>query len=63
MLTLLVQQAPPVIVRIVETPKDPTGLTAVLLGALGLSGVIVLIALAAGFLFGALLFFARRSRA
>ena len=56
------QPASPVIVKIVETPSDPTGLADVLIGSLGLTGVIVLLALLLGLLFGAVLFW-MRSRA
>ncbi len=56
------QQPSPIIVKIVETPHDPTGLTEVLIGALGLTGVLVLLALAVGLAFGGFLFFARSRR-
>ena len=42
------QRQQPIIVKIVEPPGDPTGLAAVLIGALGLTGVIVLIAVLLG---------------
>ena len=42
------QPQQPLIVKIVEPPGDPTGLAAVLIGALGLTGVIVLIAVLLG---------------
>jgi hypothetical protein len=51
--------ASPIIVKIVETPSDPTGLAAVLIGSLGLTGAIVLLALLVGLLFGAVLFWVR----
>jgi hypothetical protein len=52
----------PIIVRIVETPHDPTGIAAVLIGALGLTGVILLAAVVFGLAFaGALLLYRRRS--
>jgi len=35
----------PIIVKIVETPHDPTGLAEVLIGSIGLTGVILLLAL------------------
>jgi hypothetical protein len=59
-----VQSSPPpsIIVKIVEPPHDPTGLADVLLGALGLSGILALIALAFGLLLGGLLFLARSRR-
>jgi hypothetical protein len=50
---------PPIIVRLVEPEGDPTGLSAVLIGALGLTGVLVLCALLAAVLFGALLVWLR----
>jgi len=42
------QPQQPIIVKIVEPPGDPTGLAAVLIGALGLTGVIVVIAVVLG---------------
>jgi hypothetical protein len=57
-----VQQAPPpspLIVKIVETPHDPTGLADVLIGSLGLTGVIVLAALLLGAIFATVLFWFR----
>jgi uncharacterized protein involved in exopolysaccharide biosynthesis len=62
LLTSAAQQSPPqtpIIVKIVETPRDPTGLASVLLGALGLTGVILLLALVLGLLAGGILYFAR----
>jgi ABC-type phosphate transport system permease subunit len=51
---------PPVTVRIIAPPEDPTGgLGDVLLGSLGLTGVMVLIAVAAGALFAGILFYIR----
>ena len=50
---------PPVIVRIVQPPGDPTGLADVLIGALGLTGVLVLVAVLSGLLMAALLFWMR----
>jgi hypothetical protein len=55
--------SPPVIVKIVEEPHDPTGLADVLIGSLGLTGVIVLFAVAAGLLFASLLFWYRSRHA
>jgi hypothetical protein len=52
-------QPPPIIVKIVEPNRDPTGLGAVLIGALGLTGVIVLAALVFALIFGAGLFWFR----
>jgi hypothetical protein len=53
------QPASPIIVKIVETPSDPTGLADVLIGSLGLTGAIVLLALLCGLLFGVGLFWLR----
>jgi hypothetical protein len=60
-----VQQPPPpsIIVKIVEKPHDPTGLGEVLLGALGVAGVITLIAVVAGLAFAGLLFWFRHRSA
>jgi len=56
---LLAQPSPPIIVKIVEPKKDPTGLADVLIGALGLTGVMVLGAVIAAAVFAALLFWSR----
>jgi hypothetical protein len=59
---VLVQQpaAPPIIVKIIETPKDPTGgLADVLLGALGVTGVIFVGALVMGLVTAAVLYWLR----
>jgi hypothetical protein len=49
----------PIIVKIVETPHDPTGLSDVLIGSIGLTGAIVLLALVIGLAFGSVLFWLR----
>jgi len=54
-----VLQQSPVIVKIVEPNKDPTGLSDVLIGALGLSGALFLLAVVAAVVFGAVLFWLR----
>jgi membrane protein DedA with SNARE-associated domain len=56
------QQSAPIIVKIVETPGDPTGLAGVLIGALGLTGALVLLALVLGAVMGGILYFARSRR-
>jgi hypothetical protein len=48
LLSSVQQPQQPIIVKIVEPPGDPTGLAAVLIGALGLTGVIVVIAVVLG---------------
>jgi hypothetical protein len=50
---------PPVTVRIIEPNSDPTGLADVLLRSLGLTGVLALVALVAGIVFAAVLFWIR----
>jgi hypothetical protein len=49
----------PVIVKIIEPKHDPTGLADVLIGALGLTGVLVLLGIVAAVGFGAVLFWLR----
>ena len=58
----LVQASSPIIVKIVEPSKDPTGLAAVVFGALGLTGVIVLLALLVGLVFAGVLFWFRSKK-
>jgi hypothetical protein len=48
---LIQQPSPPVIVKIISPPKDTTGLSAladVLIGSLGLTGAIILVAFVLG---------------
>jgi hypothetical protein len=58
----LARQEPqsPIIVRIVEPAGDPLGLAEVLIGALGLSGALGLLAVVAGILVAGGLFLLRR---
>jgi hypothetical protein len=49
----------PIIVKIMPPEGDPTGLADVLLGALGLTGVLVLLAIIAAIVFGGVLFWVR----
>jgi hypothetical protein len=58
---LQVQPDKPIIVKVIE-PKDPTGLSDVLIGALGLSGALFLIAVIAAVIFGGILFWLRRRK-
>jgi hypothetical protein len=46
------QPSPPIVVKIIEEPSHETTIVDVLLGALGLTGVLVLIALLFGVLLG-----------
>jgi len=52
-------QESPYFVKIVEPEGDPTGLADVLIGALGLTGVLVLLAVIAAVVLGGLLFWIR----
>jgi hypothetical protein len=54
-----VSQNSPIIVRLIEPKRDPTGLARVFLDALGLTGVIVLGALVCAVIFGVALFWIR----
>jgi ABC-type phosphate transport system permease subunit len=49
----------PLIVKIVEPPHDPTGIADVLIGSLGLTGAIVLMAIVLGVMFAGVLFWFR----
>jgi hypothetical protein len=49
----------PVIIKIIEPQHDPTGLSDVLIGALGLTGVLVLLGILLAVGFGAVLFWLR----
>ena len=60
----MIQQEPfnPVIVKIIKPPKDPTGLADVLMGALGLTGVLGVAAIAIGIAIGVVIFWMRSRR-
>ena len=58
----MIQEAAPVIVRIIEPPKDPTGLADVLVGVLGLSSVLGLAAITIGIAIGVVIFWVRSRR-
>ena len=51
----MLQQSAPIIVRVVETPVESTTLGDVILGALGLTGVLLLCALLLGTVLGGIL--------
>jgi hypothetical protein len=60
---LQTQPSSPIIVKIDQPKNDPTGgLADVLIGALGLSGVLFLIAVVAAMVFGSILFWLRRQK-
>ena len=52
----------PIIIKIEPKKNDAAGLADVLIGALGLSGALVLIAMVAAVIFGSLLFWLRRRK-
>jgi hypothetical protein len=58
----MVVQSSPIIVKIVEEPHDPTGLSGVMIAALGITGVLLLLALVFGLLVGGLLYWMRSGR-
>ena len=60
----MIQQDPvsPLIVKIIEPPKDPTGLADVLVGVLGLSSVLGLAAVSIGVVIGVIIFWVRSRR-
>jgi hypothetical protein len=53
------QQSPPIIVKLVEPYKDPTGIADVVIGSLGLAGAMALLAVVCGLLTAGVLFFLR----
>ena len=55
----MIEQQKPIVVKLMETPHDPTGLADVLIGSLGLTGAIVLLALVTGAIFAGVLFWYR----
>jgi hypothetical protein len=55
----LIDQQKGIIVKLIETPHDPTGLADVLIGSLGLTGAIVLLAVISGSIFAGILFWYR----
>ena len=62
LISLQTLQKPPIIVKLVEPPRDPTGLAGVLIGALGLAGAITLVAVVFGIVTGAIIFWVRSRR-
>jgi len=58
-----VQSEQPIVVRVIEEPVKSTGVGDVILGALGLSGVMLLAALVLGALLGGILITIKRLRA
>jgi hypothetical protein len=58
-----VQSAQPIVVRVIEEPVKSTGVADILIGALGLTGVMLLAALLLGALLGGLLIGIKKLRA
>ena len=59
---MLFQAAQPIVVRVVEPPVESTTIADVLVGALGLTGVLLLAALVLGGILGAILIGLKRLR-
>jgi uncharacterized membrane protein YqhA len=57
------QPTNPIVVRVVEEPVETTGIADIVLGALGLTGVMLIAALLLGALLGGLLIAVKRLRA
>ncbi len=60
---LFAVQAQPVIVRVLETPAKSTSVGDVLIGAIGLTGVLILVAVLLGAALGGLLIGVKKFRA
>jgi hypothetical protein len=58
-----VQPVNPIVVRVVEEPVETTGVADILIGAIGLTGVMLVSALVLGVLLGAILIGIKRLRA
>jgi len=58
-----VPSSQPIVVRVIEEPVETTGIGDIVLGALGLTGVMLLAALVLGALLGGLLIGIKRFRA
>ncbi len=59
---LLLQPSGPIIVRVFEQPAKETTVVDVLLGSIGLTGVLLLVAALAGLVLGALLVWLKKKR-
>jgi hypothetical protein len=58
-----VQSSQPIVVTVVEEPVESTGISDILIGALGLTGVMLLAAILLGALLGGILIGIKRLRA
>ena len=59
----MLQVSNPIVVRVMEEPVESTGISDILVGALGLTGVLLLAALLLGVLLGAVLIGVKKLRA
>lgn len=59
---MVLQQAPPIIVRVVEQPVHETTIADVVLGSLGLVGILLIAAAVLGLLLGGTLILYKRMR-
>lgn len=57
------QPSDPIVVRVIEEPAETTGIADILIGALGLTGVMLLAALLLGLALGGVLIAIKRLRA
>lgn len=57
------QPVNPIVVRVIEEPVETTGVADILIGAIGLTGVMLMSALVLGVLLGAILIGIKRLRA
>lgn len=57
------QSSEPILVRVIEEPVETTGISDIVLGALGLTGVMLLAALLLGAMLGGILIAIKRLRA
>ena len=57
------QQPAPVMVRVIQTPAEETSVADVLIGSIGLTGVLVLIAILLGAILGGVLIGVKKFRA
>jgi ABC-type phosphate transport system permease subunit len=54
---------PPIIVKLIEPPRDPTGIADVIIGSLGLTGAITLVAVLLGVVLAVAMYWVRRRSA
>ena len=62
-MTVVAAQSNPVMVRVIETPVETTTVADVLIGSIGLTGVLVLVAVVLGAILGGLLIGVKKLRA